>query len=146
MKLKQKWDKLTKGWFGTVIYVFLGFIFAYAIIYGLGVALNTSTPVVAVFSESMVPVLNKGDMIFVHNNGEFEVGDIVVYETSQAPYPIIHRIIEVDDNTISTKGDANPVADPWNPTPISDVHGKASIKLPLLGWVKILFTQITGIA
>ena len=146
MKLKKKWDKLTQGWFGTIIYVFLGFILAYAIIHGLGMALNTNTPVVAVFSESMVPVLNKGDMIFVHNNGEFEVGDIVVYQTAQTPYPIIHRIIEMEGDMISTKGDNNPVADPWNPTPISAVHGKASIKFPLLGWVKIIFTHITGIA
>ena len=143
--LKKKWDNLTKGWFGTVIYLFLGFILAYTLMQGLGVIMNTETPVVAVFSESMVPVLNKGDMIFVYNNDDFKVGDIVVYYTPHKPYPIIHRIIETDGNNVRTKGDANSIADPWV-TSVSSIYGKAGLKIPLLGWVKILFTGITGIA
>lgn len=146
MKLKQEWDKLTKGWFGTFVYIVLGFIIAYAVIYGLGIVLNTDTPVVAVFSESMIPVLNKGDMIFVYNSGEFVVGDIVVYETSETKrmlgYPIIHRIIDIDNGLIKTKGDHNLVPDPWGPITKDQIHGKVIIKLPLIGWVKIAFTWL----
>ena len=143
--LKAKWDKLTQGWFGTVIYVILGFIIAYSVMHGLSYALNTETPVVAVFSESMVPVLQKGDMVFVYNDGTYDVGDIVVYHTQYRPYPIIHRIIEIQGENIRTKGDHNSIADPWI-TPVSSVYGKTAIKIPLLGWVKIIFTEITGIA
>ena len=145
MNLKKKWDKLTKGWFGTVIYIFLGFLLAFGLMQVLGLAFNSATPVVAVFSESMIPVLQKGDMLFVYNDGDYEVGDIVVYYTTHKPYPIIHRIIEINGDKIRTKGDANSIADPWE-TPTTSVYGKTSLKLPLLGWVKIVFTELTGLS
>ena len=197
-ELRKKWDEYTEGWFGNVIYLVLGFIIAYSLNLFLGYALNTQTPVVAVFSCSMehndynswfckikenevcgkdmsgydptnfddywklcgswhetqnisknkfesfpfTDGLEVGDMIIVLNTNDFKVGDIIIFDTDFRKYPIIHRIY-ADGSKILTKGDNNSGPDSFEKTKI---HGKAILKIPLLGWVKILFTEVTGIA
>jgi len=198
-KLKKKWDKYTEGWFGNIIYLFLGFVIAYGFNLFLGYTLNTNTPVVAVFSCSMEhndynswfcglassevcgknidgynPMnfedywkicgnwyesqnisneefksfsfndgLEVGDMVVVLNTEKFNVGDIIVFDTDIRKYPIIHRIYAINGNTFLTKGDNNAAPDSFSK---NKINGKAILKIPLLGWVKILFTEVTGIA
>ena len=144
-KYKKAWDKYTEGWFGSLVYLVLGFIIAYAVNSGLGYALDTSTPVVAVFSESMDPTFYKGDMILVQGVEDVSVGDIIVFDVPDRAYPIIHRIYEITPDGIRTKGDNNLYVDPWTISQ-NDIYGKAIIKFPLLGWVKIIFVNLTGIA
>jgi signal peptidase I len=139
--VKAKWDRATEGPGGSVIYIAAGFIIALLIHATLGFVLHTTTPVVAVFSESMVPTLQKGDMIIVYNDNNITAGDIIVFDSPYFQYPIIHRAIDISDGKIKTKGDHNPVMDPWTIDP-SAVHGKAGIKIPLLGWVKIAFSSV----
>jgi hypothetical protein len=197
--IKKKWNQYTEGWFGNVVYLFLGFIIAYSLNIFLGLALNTETPVVAVFSCSMEhntynnwfcntksdevcgkntsgydttnfndywklcgnwyesqniskeefnsffseDGLEVGDMIIVLNTKNFNVGDILIFDTDLRKYPIIHRVYDINDTTILTKGDNNAAPDNFAKTKI---NGKAILKIPLLGWVKILFTEVTGIA
>ena len=142
--LRKKWNKYTSGWFGSIIYLVLGFVVAFLLNTALGIALNTDTPVVAVFSESMEPTYYKGDMIVVYGEKNVEVGDIIVFDVPDRTYPIIHRVYSITDQGIMTKGDHNRSVDPWI-TQQSSLHGKAILKVPLLGWVKIIFTSITGI-
>jgi len=199
-KIKKKWDNYTEGWFGTIVYLFLGFIIAYSFNLFLGYTLNTDTPVVAVYSCSMEhntynnwwqncnlrpdevcgkdvngysPTnfddywklcggwyeskniskeefksftfkdgLEVGDMIVVANINDVKIGDIIIFSTDIRKFPIIHRVYSINDGSVSTKGDNNASPDSFNEVRI---HGKAIFKIPLLGWVKILFTQITGI-
>lgn len=138
--VKNKWDKLTEGWFGSIIYVILGFAIAIAVNTGLGMAFQTDTPVVVVFSDSMVPTLLRGDMIFVYGTHDVKVGDIIVFDSPSFNYPIIHRIYNMTDGKIRTKGDNNGYVDSWE-IDISNIHGKAGPKVPLLGWVKISFVS-----
>lgn len=144
-RYKRKWDKFTQGWLGTLVYLILGFIIAYGVNFGLGYLLSTSTPVVAVFSNSMVPTFYKGDMILVQGVEDVAVGDIIVFGVMDRPYPIIHRVKEINDGGIKTKGDNNLYVDPWT-IQQADIYGKAVLKFPLLGWVKIIFVEITGLA
>ena len=146
-KLEKKWNKYTEGWFGVIVYLVLGFIMAYFFNIFLTMVFNTQTPVVAVFSESMVPTFFKGDMIIVYGTDNLKVGDVIVFQVFDRAYPIIHRIISIENGTIRTRGDNNPGPDPerWE-TSSDDVLGKAMVNIPLLGWVKILFVDITGIA
>ena len=88
--------------------------------------------------------LEVGEMLFIVNDADFEVGDIIVYHGNRA-YPIIHRIVSIDENGIKTKGDRNTIPDPGYISE-SSIYGKVVVKFPLLGWVKIVFTDITGIA
>ncbi len=139
-KLKKKWDKLTAGWAGSIVYIILGFVIAFGVNTGLGITLHTDTPVVAVFSDSMVPTLLKGDMIIVYGDKNVSQGDIIVFDVPNFRYPIIHRIYNMTDGTIQTKGDNNQYVDPWT-IDVKSIHGKAGFRVPLLGWVKILFVS-----
>jgi len=51
--IKQKFDKLTEGWFGYVVYAVLGIIIAFLVNQTLAYGLSTDLPVVAVVSSSM---------------------------------------------------------------------------------------------
>lgn len=71
-----------------------------------------------VVSGSMEPVLYRGDIVIVNNNpGTAQVGDIIVYQPTWFPKPVIHRIIYIGktpggDTFFVTKGDNNPSPDP----------------------------------
>ena len=144
-EIRAIWDKYTQGWFGSVVYIVLGFIIAFFLNIALGAALHTDTPVVAVFSNSMVPTYYKGDLIFVQGTDDVSVGDIIVFDAPAYKYPIIHRIIDVNGGTLVTKGDNNVNPDPWGTT-VSDVHGKSVLRIPFLGWVKVGLFEIIGLA
>ena len=62
-----------------------------------------------VASGSMMPTVKVGDIVVVKLDSLYDVGDIVTYE-SDSSY-ITHRVMEIDDNYIVAKGDANNVID-----------------------------------
>ena len=122
---------------------------AFVIYASLGYALSTGVPLTAVVSDSMEPNLYKGDMLVIYGTQEIEVGDIIVYQNPKTNLPIVHRVIEDVDGKFITKGDNNPADDVTlgitdNPVSPVQVQGKAVVKLPLLGWVKILFLRALG--
>src|SRR3989337_2803102 len=121
--LKKTWDKYTNGPAGSIIYLVLGFIIAFGFNAILGFALNSNTPVVAVFSESMVPTYYKGDMIIVQGEENVKVGDVIVFDVSDRTYPIIHRIYSIENSQIRTKGDNNLYVAPWITTQ-EKIHSK----------------------
>jgi signal peptidase I len=97
----------------------------------------------------------KGDIIIVWGWSEPEVGDIIVFNAnkdSTAPYPIIHRVVSIENGIIQTKGDHNGgqltpgLEDSYNidETRIREeqIIGKAILKVPYLGWVKILAVDL----
>lgn len=73
-----------------------------------------------IVSGSMSPTIEKGDMIFVKLDTDYEVGDIVSFKDNNSI--ITHRIIEKNDNYYVTKGDANNTAD--NPIKENQIIGK----------------------
>ncbi len=84
---------------------------------------------------------NKGDIMVLYGRNNLEIGDVLVYQSTH-PYPIIHRIVEIDENTYTTKGDNNNIPDPSPVTQAQIEHtGKAVLRIPLLGWLKIIVTQ-----
>jgi hypothetical protein len=50
---RRQWNRLTKGWFGYVVYAVLGITIAFLLNQALAFALSTDLPVVAVVSNSM---------------------------------------------------------------------------------------------
>lgn len=85
---------------------------------------------------------NKGDIMLLIGSKNINVGDIIVYNGNYKD-PIIHRVIKKQDNSYVTKGDHNKIIDPVQPSQ-DKLIGKAVLKIPLLGWVKIIFTKIIG--
>jgi signal peptidase len=143
--LRERWDDMAEGPFGTLIYIVLGFMIALAVNEMLKPVLATDTPVVAVFSESMLPTLEKGDLVVVRGGQEIKLGDIVIYDSPIYKYPIIHRVVSISDQGVTTKGDNNSVADPWV-TPLKKIHGTALMRIPYLGWVKVGAYELLGLA
>ncbi|MFH1425606.1 MAG: hypothetical protein ABIG28_02665 [archaeon] len=95
--------------------------------------------------------LNKGDIIFVWGRTDYNIGDIIVFQPNPeatAPHPIIHRIIQ--ENPFGTKGDHNfgqltfansPQKIDETSIPEEKIFGKATFKVPLLGWIKLVFFE-----
>jgi len=91
---------------------------------------------------------NKGDIMIlkgVQPKG-IKRGNVVVYESSNYKNPIIHRVIEIRENgefKFITKGDNNLDTDS---EPVAEEQikrtGKAIMRVPLLGWIKIWFVEI----
>lgn len=155
----------------TIGYIVLGVIAAYLLNFGLGLAMGTDLPVVAVVSDSMThdslittrhyefleknlgysreeidswPIKNgflRGDVLVVDGVSidELKVGDVIVYDIKGQSTPIVHRIVKIEGDQIITKGDHNPSYDPWKPTKI---HGRAVFVIPLLGWPKLILTEV----
>ena len=73
------------------------------------------TRVCAVESGSMEPYLMTGSMALINTKATFddiEVGDIVVYRREADDKNIIHRVVDITDDGLIMKGDANRVTDP----------------------------------
>ena len=162
-----------------IVNIFLAFLIVKFLVYpGLGFALSTDYPMVAVISGSMEHEgmsfdtwwadngpwyeqngiskaefeqfsmkngFNKGDVIVLKGRESYEVGDILVYQSSFHPYPIIHRAtyINEDENTFVLKGDNNADMDP-SEVSIEQVEGEALLRVPWIGWVKLIFVEIIG--
>jgi len=101
---------------------------------------------------------NKGDIMILVGIKEDNLkrGDILVFWSGK-PFPIIHRVtkIWVDEETggryYETKGDHNrnqvrqpPVLDETHILP-EQIVGKAIIRVPYLGYVKIWFVDLIGL-
>jgi len=73
----------------------------------LSLTLNSPYPIAAVSSNSMEPVLEKGDLILIKGTkkGDIKIGDIIVYKGENGF--IIHRVIKIQEENLITKGDAN---------------------------------------
>ena len=63
-----------------------------------------------VMSGSMQPTLNVDDNIIVKKADNYKIGDIVTYKDG-TKY-ITHRIVDINNNEITTRGDANTIDDP----------------------------------
>src|SRR3989344_4635450 len=95
--------------------------------------------------------LNKGDIIFVWGRSEYKKGDVIIFEPNieaTARYPIIHRIVTY--NPYGTKGDHNIKQLTRNNNfqnidetsiPPENIIGKSAFKIPLLGWIKLIFFE-----
>jgi len=181
------------SWIVNLILAFV--IIKYLIYPGLGLALGTSAPIVAVVSGSMehdmplnqwwvkdsccddrctqkmiqgkfyedngitksgfkkFPLLfgfDKGDIMLLQKRTEIKVGDVIVYNIPERKDPIIHRVIKVMEEHgkkyYATKGDHNcGIASFERAIPEKDVLGKASVRVPFLGWIKIMFVKIVSL-
>ncbi len=92
---------------------------------------------------------NKGDIILLVGTKPKDIkeGDVIVYHSRYLANPIIHRVIEkkeIENKTMfRMKGDNNPVPDAEIVTP-SQIVGKAVVRVPAIGWIKIAFLKILG--
>lgn len=170
------WGKLTEGWIGVIFYIFLGIGLAIVAKQVLSFTLSTDMPVVAVVSPSMqhdhaeqthytwledhlgynesyikswsIPTgFLVGDMPIVQGANDYKVGDVIVYSATGQTFPIIHRIIKInDDGTYQTKGDNNINQLPYEFNVHKEqIKGKVIFIIPKLGYFKVIITKVLGI-
>lgn len=94
-----------------------------------------------VLSGSMEPELSVGDLILVRESNDFKVNDVVVYQSGSSL--VVHRVLELDENSVVTQGDANNVAD--DPVDISAVKGIVFFSIPGVGNVVNFLKTPVGI-
>ncbi len=182
MNFKKIWrfiwhDDSLLSW---IVNVILAFILVKFIVYpGLGLALQTTHPVVAVVSGSMEHNedfeewwqnaetcygefninkesfqnyimrngFNKGDIMFLRGTDKIDKGDIIVFR-GNSNNPIIHRVVDMKNELYQTKGDNYETNcesyGALGETKIErkNIIGKAFLRLPYLGWIKIGFTDL----
>lgn len=130
-------------------------ILIYVAIIILGIILAQHLNVVV--SGSMEPVFYRGDVVVIEKTSflglqevdskNLKVGDIIIYQATWFPEPVIHRIITkgTDPNGKAyyvTKGDNNPGPDPVAVYPEQVlakvvVIGNTSLIIPKIGYITI---------
>ena len=83
-----------------------------------------------VLSGSMEPTLSVGDLIVIREREHYENGDVIVYQTGHMP--VVHRIVDISDETVITCGDANNVND--TPFSVAMIKGEVVSVIPRLGY------------
>jgi len=90
---------------------------------------------------------NKGDIAMIKKRefSELKIGDVLVFRPSDQEKAIIHRIVEISEDSVSTKGDAN-VGQIGSERIIKpeQLEGIAVLRVPGLGWVKLFLTGNVG--
>ena len=90
-----------------------------------------------VLSGSMRPTVSPGDLAITQGVpvGSLRVGDVVVFTPPTETQSVIHRIASLKGDVITTKGDANSVADPWHVTLQGTTGYRLVFVVPYLGWL-----------
>lgn len=96
---------------------------------------------IIVISGSMEPAVDVGDMLIIREQSSYQINDIVTYH-SDGNF-ITHRIIDVKDAEVTTRGDANNIED--DPVPLSSVDGKVVLLIPGVGNILLFLKSPLGI-
>jgi len=134
----------------TALLIVLLIFISYGSWSALKIALHTEYPVLVVVSGSMVPTLERGDLIVVRgvNPGEIAVGTIIVFH-SPRDYEtlIVHRVYGLeqkgDEVYFRTKGDYNPRPDDWI-IPANYVVGVFIARIPYVGVIVMRLREPFG--
>jgi signal peptidase I len=92
---------------------------------------------------------NPGDAVIVLGAlpEAIRAGDVIVFHQAQYNMPIIHRVVNITQKEgvyyFSTKGDHNPVEDPWVVSQ-EDVEGRAWLWIPFIGIINTVFVHLMG--
>jgi hypothetical protein len=85
---------------------------------------------------------HKGDILIVKGQASYSAGDVIVYDVSARPVPIIHRTVYANE-TYQTKGDANSGQIGFETSiGTEQIRGKAVFRIPYFGWPKVWLVEI----
>lgn len=96
-----------------------------------------------VLSGSMEPTIMTNELIIVRAEENYAPGDIVVYQNGRVL--VVHRIVRMDGETVTTRGDANNTDD--QPVAADQIKGKVIAHIPKVGsLVRMLKSPVATIA
>jgi len=94
--------------------------------------------------------MDKGDIVVVYGkkSKNIKLGDVIIFNAEQK-YPIIHRVVKIEERNgkfyFATKGDNNADQLPIEKDISEDaILGVALMRIPKIGWIKLLFAGIIG--
>jgi len=129
-------------------------VFIIVAIWGIPIILKnvlvTDEPMMTVTSQSMWPVLKRGDLVFIKSvePEDIEVGQVIAFRHKGGM--AVHRVVRTDEWNITTKGDANLRAD--SPILYNDVVGRVPTignwlaKIPFIGNIAFLMNPETEVS
>ncbi len=98
--------------------------------------------VAIILSGSMEPELEINDFVIVKRVKDIKVGDIVTYRQNNKGNEIIHRIVKIEGDIVTTKGEANNSVDPVISK--DDITGVYVGKIKYLGNILTFFKNPLG--
>lgn len=126
-----------------IIDVTLTFIILFSIIF-FGLYIFKIEPFV-VLSGSMEPKIGTGSLCLINKNYKYDSikeEDVIAYNLDKETM-VIHRVIEINDNGIITKGDANEIQD-ISLTTKKNYVGKNVFCIPKIGYAVRAFQSNNG--
>lgn len=90
-------------------------------------------PARIVVTDSMAPSIRAGDLVFLQPIRDLITPGMVVTYDFQGKL-ITHRVVEVIEDMLVTKGDNNQEIDPWR-VPFSNVVGEPNMRIPYAGYL-----------
>lgn len=135
------------GSWSVTIAIVLGIVIGFPKL--LTTVLHTPFPMAAITSGSMWPELKIGDLVFIQGvkPEQIRIGDIVVFRNETNDTFTIHRVVNLDEDTLTTKGDANFKND--QPVPYTAVVGRTlnlasnkPLHLPFLGSITVFASNL----
>ncbi len=66
---------------------------------------------------SMEPLMHDGDLAVLRKQSTYHVGDVIAYRSETLRAVVLHRVVKIDPNGITTQGDNNSWTDVDRPTP-----------------------------
>ena len=132
-----------------ILFILISLILGFGI-YNLNARtlLNNSMPMPfgiglgVVMSGSMEPDLSIDDLIVVVKDDNIEVGEVIVYQDKNIL--VVHEVIKVDADQITTQGKAND--DPDDPISVKDVKGRVAFHIDGLGkLVNVIRTPVVTV-
>ena len=125
----NKATKIIKASFDALMTVILILGILFLVLFAAGIK-----PYV-VISGSMEPAIHKGSLSFINTHTKYEdikLGDIIAYQAATGD-KVTHRVSEVTEEGLKTRGDANSVDDVALTTE-SNFLGKNIFSIPMLGY------------
>lgn len=96
-----------------------------------------------VLSGSMSPAISTGDVVLIGRTSpeNLRKGDVVLADLpGGGGRTYLHRIVDLRDNRVVTRGDANRAND-QQPIAADAVHGRVRLVVPRIGWPMLWFSQ-----
>ena len=136
--------RVVRGHLGTALLV----VFAVALLGAAAAVFSGAYQVRPVLSSSMTPELPVGAVVITQRVpvSSVRAGDVIVFHDPYTPAKlVVHRVTTLTRadgvTTVTTKGDANRVADPWTVTLRGSTSYRAVGAIPYVGRVAVWFHQ-----
>lgn len=120
------------------LWIVLALVGLAALAWLLPVSVGGGASYVVTHGVSMEPGFHTGDLAIVRRAAGYKEGDVVAYHSEQMDTVVMHRIIAVDGDRFSFKGDNNNFIDVDHPT-AADFLGRLAVRIPEGGtWLQRL--------